>query len=133
MNSNKLLDIENFYELQMNYMLLWSAIDRYSNLKYNKRKDSWNHERLAKEKAFKKGIMKFKDENHRPVYSTKDLIMHEFNEDEPEDTLEYYYTLRCNVVHRGKAMTGDYDMLKQATEELLEIFKDILKNAFDGQ
>ena len=28
--------IMGFFELQMNYMLLWSAIDRYTHLKYNK-------------------------------------------------------------------------------------------------
>ena len=124
-------DIDSFFELQMNYMLLWSAIDRYSKLKYNRKKESWNHERFAKEKAFKEGIRKYEDDHHRPVYSTNDLRMHKFNADNPAETIEYYYTLRCNVVHRGKAFISDYSMLKKAAEELLEIFKEVLNDAFD--
>ena len=123
--------IKSFFELQMNYMLLWSAIDRFSSLKYNKRKKSWNNEKFAKENAFKEGIKKYKENYHKPVYSTEDLVVHEFDAEDHIETIKYYYTLRCNVVHRGKATVGDYSMLKTATEELLEIFKNILKNTFD--
>ena len=131
LNSNKFSwNMENFFELQMNYMMLWSAIDRYCSLKYNKRLMKRNREKFAKEKAFKEGIKKFKDDNHMPVYSTDDLKIHEFNVEEPYKTLEYYYTLRCNVVHRGKAMHGDYHMLETAARELLDIFKDVLRDTF---
>ena len=122
--------IESFFELQMNYMLLWTAIDRYSSIKYNKKSQYLNNERFAKQKAFKEGIKKFKDEYHRPVYSTDDLKIHEFNAENPIETMYYYYTIRCNVVHRGKAMANDYDMLETATSELLEIFKEVLENTF---
>lgn len=121
---------ESFYELQMNYMLLWSAIDRFSGLKYNQEYKTENNKRFAKQKAFKEGIKKFKDKPHRPVYSTEDLKIHNFNADKPYQTLKYYYTFRCNVVHRGKSTVGDYSMLETATKELLEIFKDILENTF---
>lgn len=127
-NSHK---IKSFFELQMNYMLLWSAIDRFSSLKYNKRKKSWNNEKFSKETAFKEGIKKYEEKYHNPVYSTEDLVVHKFNAEDPLETIKYYYTLRCNVVHRGKATVGDYSMVKTATEELLEIFKEILNNTFD--
>lgn len=123
--------LESFFELQMNYMLLWSAIDRYTSLKYNKKFQKWNRERFAEEKTFKEGIKKYTDKRHSPVFSTDDLEIHEFNVDDPLSTLYYYYTFRCNVVHRGKTMIGDYDMLKTATEELLEIFKEVLENTFN--
>ena len=122
--------MERFFNLQMNYMLLWSAIDRYSSLKYNKRLSKWNNEQFSKEWVFIKGIKKFKDEYHQPVYSTDDLQMHKFNVNKPYETLKYYYTIRCNVVHRGKAMVSDYGLLRQATKELLEIFKDVLNDTF---
>lgn len=122
--------LEPFFELQMNYMLLWSAIERYSSIKYNKSKGE-NIRRFAKQKAFREGIKKFEDEYHHPVFSTDDLKMHEFNADDENETIYYYYTFRCNIVHRGKSMRSDYVMLKQATEELLEIFKDVLKDTFD--
>ena len=123
---------ESFFELQMNYMLLWSAIERFSSIKYNKRVKKWNNERFAKEKAFKDGIKEYKDKHHRPVYSTEDLKIHKFNAEDPYETLLYYYTLRCNVVHRGKAMIGDYEMLKTAAAELLEIFREVLEDSFES-
>lgn len=127
-NSHK---IKSFFELQMNYMLLWSAIDRFSSLKYNKQYKSWNNEKFSKERAFKEGIKKYGNEPHIPVYSTEDLVVHEFNAKDPLETIKYYYTLRCNVVHRGKATVGDFSMLKTATKELLEIFKNILNDTFN--
>lgn len=130
LKSNSSMNPENFFQLQMNYMMLWSAIDRYSSLKYNQKELKKNRSKFSKEKAFKEGIKKFKDEPHRPVYSTDDLRIHKFNEDNAYESINYYYTLRCNVVHRGKAMHNDYYMLRKATEELLEIFRDVLKNAF---
>ena len=130
-NSKHSWKAESFFELQMNYILLWSAIERYSSIKYNKPKKKWNNEQFAKEKEFKKGIKKFKDENHIPVYSTEDLEIHEFNADDAVETLNYYYTFRCNIVHRGKSMYNDYKMLKTAADELLEIFKNILEDTFE--
>lgn len=124
-------DIENFFRLQMNYMLLWSAIDRFTALKYNMPTNSRNYQKFSKERAFKMGITKYKDEHHTPVYSTDDLKIHKFNADDPYETVFYYYTFRCNVVHRGKVMHGDYHMLKTAAMELLEIFKNVLKDTFD--
>lgn len=123
-------DMENFFKLQMNYMLLWSAIDRFSGIKYNKKEQNRNNEKFARQKSFRQSIKKFEDKPHRPVYSTDDLKDHIFNADDSYETFKYYYTIRCNVVHRGKAMVLDYEMLRQATEELLEIFKDVLKDTF---
>ena len=120
---------QSFFELQMNYMMLWSAIERYSSLKYNKSK-SKNNEKFANQKSFKDSIKKFKDKPHSPVYSTEDLKVHEFDADNPKNTMYYYYTFRCNIVHNGKSAPKDYDMLRQATEELLEIFKDVLRDTF---
>ena len=124
---------ENFFKLQMNYILLWSAIERYSSIKYNKPLKKWNNEQFAKEKEFEKGIKKFKGKRHMPVYSTEDLKMYEFDADDAFKTLNYYYTFRCNIVHRGKSMYNDYKMLKTAADELLEIFKNILEDTFDGE
>ena len=124
-------NVENFFELQMNYMLLWSAIDRFSSLKYNKKSNNKNYEKFSSQKAFRDGIRRFENHFHREVFSTDDLKVHNFDADNPIGTMYYYYTLRCNVVHRGKAMVADYEMLNTAAKELLAIFKDVLNDAFD--
>ena len=130
LNSDNACNMESFFELQMNYMLLWTAIDRYSSLKFNRPYKNQNYERFANQKAFRDGIKRYGGGYHRPVYSTDDLRMHEFNVDDHIESIYYYYTLRCNVVHRGKSMFNDYDLLETATRELLEIFKDVLRVTF---
>lgn len=123
--------IESFFELQMNFMMLWSAINRFSSLKYNQKFEIDNYRKFARQKSFRNSIKQFEDRRHEPIYSTDDLEIHEFDADDPIKTLFYYYTFRCNVVHRGKTAGGDYDKLKQATEELLFIFRNVLSDAFE--
>lgn len=125
------LDVKEFFELQMNYMLLWSAIDRYTSLKYNENSKGKNNRKFANEKAFKKGLKNHvKSKSRRKVYSAEDIEMYELDTEDPEESLKYYYTIRCNVVHRGKAIIEDKYMLKSSLDELLNIFKDVLKDTF---
>lgn len=120
-----------FYKLQMNYMLLWSAIDRYCKLKYNQKSEHANRIELSKEKVFKDALEKYAKNKSRTIFTTDDLIERSFDIDNPKYCINYYYTLRCNIVHRGKTSMGDVHMLEQATEELLNIFKYILDDTFD--
>ena len=123
-----------FFKLQMNYMLLWSAIDRYCKLKYNKEKEHENREELSKDKLFKEALCNFtKGQNYRPVYTTDDLTKREFDINNPKDCINYYYTLRCNIVHRGKSSISDVSLLEQATKDLLNIFEYILKGTFNEE
>ena len=123
-------EINEFFSLQMNYMLLWSAIDRYCKLKYNKSTEHDNRIELSKEESFKKALKKYGRKKGRSVFSTDTLFEYKFNTENPQHCMNYYYTLRCNVVHRGKTSIKDIIMLKEATDELLNIFKCILNDTF---
>ena len=123
--------INDFFELQKSYMLLWSAIERYTDIKYNENTKKKNNKRFSEEKAFKDGMDKNKSQQHKAVFSTKNLNKYLFNETDPHKTINYYYTFRCNVVHRGKASYFDYTMLETATMELLEIFKNALEDTWN--
>ena len=124
-----------FFKLQMNYMLLWSAIDRYCKIRYNKEKEHENRDALAEEEVFKEALIKYADDYHRSVFNTENLYENKFNKEDPVKCLKYYYTLRCNIVHRGKTSMGDIKMLEKATNELLNIFEHILDKTFkaDGE
>lgn len=122
--------IESFFELQMSFMMLWSAINRFSSLKYNQKFEIENYKKFARQKSFRHSIKQFEDRRHEPIYSTDDLEIHEFDAEDPIKTLFYYYTFRCNVVHRGKTAGEDYDKVEQATRELLLIFGNVLSDAF---
>jgi hypothetical protein len=47
----------------------------------------------------------------------------------PEKALKYYYQLRSNITHRGKAVFRDHDRMKDSLAELLQIFQDVLSAA----
>lgn len=121
-------DIEGFLKLQMNYMLLWASIERYCSLKYDNKGSTVN--KLSKDVLFKRSLKKYVESESRKVYSAEDLREYTLNPKKPYDSVRYYYTIRCNVVHRGKAFYNDEIMLRQSLTELLNIFRDILDETF---
>lgn len=120
-----------FFTLQMNYMLLWSAIDRYCKLRYNMSSEHQNREELSNEDIFKEALKKYADSSkYRVIYTTDDLSSKKFDLENPKYCLNYFYTLRCNIVHRGKTSFRDVQLLEQATRDLLNIFEYILEDTF---
>ena len=67
------------------------------------------------------------------VENDKDLKYYALDPINPYYSINYYYTIRCNVAHRGKELHSDDYILRQSLKELLEIFKDVLKDTFDEQ
>lgn len=121
-------DIEGFFKLQMAYMLLWASIERYCSLKYDNYGSKVN--KLSKDELFKKSLKKHVGSEERTIYSADDLTEYTLNPEEPYESIRYYYTIRCNVVHRGKEIFNDEKMLRQSLKELLNIFNDILHETF---
>jgi hypothetical protein len=48
----------------------------------------------------------------------------------PKKALDYFYQIRSNITHRGKAVVQDHDRLLNSLEELLQIFRNVLATAF---
>lgn len=125
---------KGFFNLQMNYMLLWSAIDRYCKLRYNKEKEYENRIKLSEEKVFRDALAKYAGGKHyRTIYTADDLSEKVFDLNNPKYCLNYYYTLRCNIVHRGKSSVNDAYLLKDAANDLLNIFEYILEDTFNDE
>lgn len=123
-------NINDFFKLQMSYLLLWTAIERYVSLKYNCPKIWQKWKKLSKEEIFKESLKKHV-KSKRKVYSAEDLWEYTLNPKKPYYSIKYYYTIRCNAAHRGKAIYNDDKVIRQSLKELLEIFKDILNDTFD--
>ena len=123
-------DIDIFFKLQMAYLLLWTVIERYCSLKYNCKGivDKWRE--LSNEDVFKDS---FKEhvKSKRYVYSNDYLKKCKLYPGKSSISFYYYYTIRCNTVHRGKDGLIDNEIIKQSLKELLEIFKEVLDKAFD--
>ena len=121
-----------FFETQMFYMLLWVSIDRFLSFRYGETKKN-NVIFLSEEETFKNALKKHIEEDERVfydrknVYSTRDLRDFELNPNKPTCSAMFYYTIRNNVVHNGKTLEIEGDMLLKALEQLLKIFKDVIK------
>ena len=130
---NRQFSSNDFFNLQMNYSMLWSSIDRYLVLKFGKRDQQENLQCLANEKSFEDAVLLFSDKNdkHPKVLSNEDYRCFKLNKDKPLCCIRYYYTIRCNVVHTGKSQYEDYQLLKYAVLELLQIYMYILRESFE--
>jgi len=130
-NSEFDLEFRALLRLQMAYSLLWSAIERYAGLKYHLGKNSTEKvNKIASEKCFADALRKFV-KIERQVFSTTDLKEYTLDPNDPKKSIQYYYQVRCNAIHRGKAMGRDFDTIKSSVEELLAIFKELLQKSFE--
>lgn len=121
-------------EIQMLYMLLWVSIDRFLSFRYGETKNN-NVLLLSEEKSFRDALKNYVEEdervfyNRKNVYSTKHLRDYELNPNKPACSAMFYYTIRNNVVHNGKALDIEQDMLLKALTQLLNIFSYVVEMA----
>lgn len=133
-------EIDNFMKfikVQSLYRTLWTAIDRFLTFRYGD-VQSWNVRKWADEQFFKDALKEnydalckqqfynddLKNNDWKDiVFSAKDLAEFELNEQKPTCSALYYYTLRNNVVHAGKMLLNEVNMLLNALLGLTEIFR----------
>ena len=125
------LEVKKIFELQMAYMLLWTVLERYTTLRYElnqtpmeriyQLKDDPNFCKVLKEVVERERTI-FRSDNPR----TKVIL----DPNEPKSAINYYYQIRSNIVHRGKAIYHDYDKLFLSINELLTITETTISRAF---
>ncbi len=120
-------NLKPLFKLQMKYMLLWTILERFTFLRYSLGGGSAARNRLfAEDEYFKEALLKYVTDE-RTVYSTEDPDdKTTLNAQNPKKSLDYYYQVRCNITHRGKAVTRDYEMVKDSFNELFNITKYVL-------
>lgn len=141
-NKFDMRDFEAFIEIQSLYMVLWAALDRFLTFRYGKSKTR-NVKELSQESFFKESLSKnynalskqeffkssYENENWKNlVFSAEDLTPYELNPQKPTCSAMYYYTLRNNVVHAGKMMPEERNIILNALLGLTEIYRDILRS-----
>ncbi|HEX4168142.1 MAG TPA: hypothetical protein VHZ55_21965 [Bryobacteraceae bacterium] len=123
-------DLKPLFRLQMAYLLLWSSIERYVSLRYHLGKNVKKKvDQLSGEQAFASSLL-FHVRERQEVYradrpSQKEVL----DPQSPEKALKYFYQLRSNVTHRGKAVIRDHDRMRDSLAQLLPIFRDVLRVA----
>ena len=121
--------------LQMAYMELWALIDRYctmscwvnnTHLTEKARMFAENNERFIK--ALKVFDDSFPSKSNEKVYKSCSGKSVKFSVDK---IIDYYYTIRCNSVHRGKGTTKrEIDLIKYAFMELFVIMWAVIKDDY---
>jgi len=125
------------FKLQMAYLLLWSAIERYASLRYHLGGKSWNKiKHIKDDDIFKELLHENVEENvgqyRRVQRADRPTEHYELNPKKPKESLEYYYQIRNNISHRGKgAVNPDHKIVEKSLHELLNIFDRALRNAFE--
>ena len=136
---SKELRNRNFYQdfifkYQMHYMLLWSAIERYRVLKYDVSKKQGDYlKALSHDNLFKEALEIVNPRNRDEIYSANNATPFYFNTNRPSFIVNYYYTIRCNVAHRGKDPENNFESLIDSLNDLLNIFDYILEKTFDNK
>jgi len=127
-------DYKTLFRLEMAYSLLWSAIERYTGLKYHLggEKVTEKVNNIAKESVFINSLKKHV-KRKAEIYRADDLDKCCLDPCDPEKSLKYYYQVRCNAAHRGKAAIKDFDTIKDSLEELLPIFRDLINESFKNE
>lgn len=117
--------------LEAAYMLLLTAIERYTSLQYHLgKKVMAKINRMALEPAFREALRDILKEE-RTVFSTSGKNSEKLVRNNPEKSLRYYYQVRSNITHRGKALARDTDLLEKCIDELVDIFERTRDRAFD--
>ncbi len=130
---------ETLFKLQMAYLLLWSAIERYCyfayglNLSPKEKRDSLAAEDIFKD-ALKTVLKKAEHSTKRRVYNFYDINrLVRLDYYKARSSIEYYYIVRNNIAHRGKDEDRDFEIIKYSLIELNEIFQIVLHKTIFGE
>ena len=122
-------DWKRFFELQMAYLLLWTSIERYCSLAFGPALMPMAKVHcFGKDPAFRESLANIVSRTD-VVYDSRDPEKSEsLDPSNGPDSVLYYYQVRSNLSHRGKAAWKDGELLRNSLRELTEVFADVLKN-----
>lgn len=125
------LGCARLFRAEMYYMLLWSMIERYLSMRYRLTGNTESKlDRMSDDKHLRSALSRYcgvvRKEVHRSDNPSAKKVL---NPDRLGDALDYYYQIRCNMVHHGKDLE-DYNQLRDALVSLWQIFDATLNGAY---
>ena len=121
----------NHFQLQMRYLFLWTIIERFIFLRYSFGSTPVHAiTRLAQNPYLAISIKRTVTETST-VYRTDDLTKYTLDPDDPKKSLNYYYTIRSNLTHRGKGQFRDRKLLECAYQQLRKIVHEVISKTID--
>jgi hypothetical protein len=129
-NRNATRTMEPLFRRQMAYLLLWSAVERYVALRYHlagKIMEKIGY--LGQEPAFAIALGQNVSESRTVFRADQPQNRYTLRPSSPAEAVNYYYQIRSNITHRGKAAFRDHETLLKSATEMLCIFRSVLTEA----
>lgn len=124
-------NLRGSFKIQMNYMFLWTIIERFTFLRYSLGGSVTSRNKsLANNEHFILGLEKYVS-NERKVFSAKTLGHETLSSKKPEKSIVYYYQVRNNLTHRGKGISQDHCIIYNCYNELLNIIEYVIKKTIE--
>jgi hypothetical protein len=118
--------------LQAAYGLLWSIIERYITIRYDVGEAiSPKLKLLAEDPVFATSLAARVERQDVVIKSTDPSEKKKLIPTNPHKSIGYYYAVRSNAAHRGKAAFDDVSRIDSCLAELSGIFDDVFRNALD--
>ena len=121
--------ITEFFGVSSAYMLLWTIIERFCTLKYGNLRPTEKLKRLSEEPGLRNSLISVRNQEDRPIVrsdSTGTKLSASQDGSNPLKTLNYYYGIRSNMVHRGKDAITDIGLIRSALYNVKKHFLHIL-------
>ena len=120
---------ERFFRLQMAYLLLWSAVERFCSLAYGPARNPMSKlQKMAQDRRIAE-VIRAQVVRSDEVLDVRDPTKRYYLDGaHPEECIFYYYQVRNNLSHRGKGAWRDGEKVRLALKELLEIFDAFLSS-----
>ena len=127
-------DWPRFFHLQMAYLLLWSAIERYAALAYGPNLEPMEKvRRIGADTLFQSALRRIVGRTDRVFDSRNPDSRASLDMKRPDSSAKYYYQVRSNMSHRGKGAWKDGELVRQSLIELLAIFTAMLESSWETQ
>jgi hypothetical protein len=122
-------DWPRFFRLQMAYLLLWSAVERYAALLLGPGLEPSARVRsLGRHEVFQAAFRKADIRRRDQVCDSRDPAdVYVLDPANPSKAALYYYQVRNNLSHRGKGAWADGEIVRNSLVELKRILDLILK------
>lgn len=118
---------DRFFRSQMAYLLLWSILERLSALCFGPGKDPMKRiHRLYELKGMPNAVRINIDRFDKVSDSRNPRHTYKLDANNAKSSFSYYYQVRSNLIHRGKAVFNEFEKVHSSLKELLGITQQYL-------
>ncbi len=125
---------QKFFRAQMAYLLLWSILERLSALCFGPNHDPMKRiNQLHELRGIKELMLKHIERDDKVTDSRDPTAIYKLDRSNSEACFKYYYQVRNNLSHRGKAVRNEFDKVAKSLSELTTITEAYLLNLHDTE